>query len=207
MVPLKTWLTLRARRCRSTQPYSYRTLSITPFSGSEHTGRVEELERFFALQQHLSAQFQETLGLQITEVSGELGVVRSDLAQTQQALTSLVTRTTLIEATIENGHFAPVHKVFNWIGISTEGKQGKDTGGLLSSICKHEGHRDEFAKKQVIHSVYPTCGSYTYELWAWFFDTMEHERPDVLKEVEAVRFTMWPSLKTKIENYKKKYCC
>lgn len=200
-------MTLRARTCRNIRPYSYRTLSITPFSDGKHVNRVEQLSELVALQQQLTAQFQETLGLQITEVSGELRVVRSDLAQTQQALTSLVDRTTLIEATVENGHFAPVHKVFNWIGISTKGRQGKDTGVLLSSICKHEGYRDEFARKQVIHSVYPTCGSYTYELWAWFFDIMEHERPDVLKKVEAVRFTIWPSLKISIKNYKKKYCC
>ena len=158
------------------------------------------------MQQQLSAQFQETLGLQVTEVSGELRVVREDLAHTQQALQSIEDRTLLLEATVENGHFAPVHKVFNWVGISTTGKQGGETGSLLSDICRHQNYRDTFARKEVAHSIYPTCGSYTYELWAWFFDTMERKRPAVIKDVEAVTFTMWPSLKRRIKNYKEKYC-
>lgn len=182
-------------------------MSITPFSGDPHDDRVAQLEKLAAMSQQLTAHFQETLGLQITEVSGELRAVRTDLDQAREIVHGLEQRTKLIEASVENGYAAPVFKMFYWAGISEQGSRGGATGSLLTHVCEHFGNTDKFAKRMTVHPHFPKgCGSYSYELWAWYFDVTGQTKPEILREVFPVRFDMWQTLKRKLERYKEKYC-
>jgi len=183
-------------------------LSITPTNGPEdgHAERLAYLAKLLASSQAIAAETQEFYGLELERLGGDMQAVQASIARTQSDVKSLQARVDGVEAREEVGTSLPTHKALTFAGIEEQPDQGNETGKLLSKICRQMGLRDEFCKKEVKHpGLRKPVGSYTYELWAWFFKEMGLQRPSFMEQVMPAQFTYWPSLKQSIANYKAKY--
>ena len=180
-------------------------MSITPFSNDNHLQRVERLEDLVAVQQDLSARFLQTLGVELAEVSGEMQVVKRVVTEQHEAIQKSNRRLDILEATIENGHSLPVHKMVVFIGIKESGKHTIELGGILSAVCKHFNYRDEFVRKETHHPHFKPVGSYTYELWSWIIKELGYDFPAVLEGTVPACFTVPQRIQRRLDSYKQKY--
>ncbi len=180
-------------------------MSITPFSDDNHLSRVARLEDLVVMQQGLSARFFETLGVELAEVSGELQIVKRAVTEQNEAIQKSNKRLDILEATVENGHSLPVHKMVVFIGIEESGRHTIELGGILSTVCEHFNYRDEFVRKETHHPCFKTVGSYTLELWSWILKELGYDFPTVLEGVIPACFTVPQRVQRRLDKYKQKY--